>query len=174
MTANKHSTNTAPTAAKQLGAEARARLEKRYPHFGEMPKAEQDAAIRCEARLLAIARSPIGRRAAAIEQALTNLIDAIEEFLQPGIGEDDATADAAVAAALVAAGLDPVSEDLTLPERYSWGVDCFHRAPAELRGWTHALEVLRERLEDCGLTNDLREADDSQAEQRPAVAAAAA
>ncbi|MBP3956710.1 hypothetical protein J8F10_15655 [Gemmata sp. G18] len=134
--------NAAPADPTPLLALARAPLSRRR-YFQEFSPEHQEAEVQQHARGLAIAASDIGKSAARISTALRLLTTEVRRFLEQW--PDDAAAEAARLAAIVAAGLNPNSErSLT-----GCGPEHIQHTVEELRIWQPVLNIVRERLEAC-------------------------
>ncbi|MBP3958420.1 hypothetical protein J8F10_24490 [Gemmata sp. G18] len=131
--------NTLPADPTPLLALARAPLSRRR-YFQEFSPEHQEAEVQQHARGLAIAASDIGKSAARIGTALRLLTTEVDRFLEQW--PDDAAAEAARLAAIVAAGLDPNTErSLT-----GCGPEHIQGTAEELRIWQPVLNIVRERL----------------------------
>jgi hypothetical protein len=150
------------TGPNELLTEARADLASR-PWFANAPEPEQDAAVRQEARRLALLRWSIGQRAGAVDRAIANLIDAAKEFVEHY--PNRTTAAAACAAAIRGAGLEPPRTDLRTVERYGYDADHYANVPEELQLWLPLLDVAWERLAAFGVDDSqLEDGSDAQGE----------
>lgn len=128
-------------SADALLAEARARLNQNPRFATAHTPAEQEVCVRRVARELALFRSPIGRKAAAVYAAAAALDQAVKDFLTEYPDSREAIEDGN--AALAAAGLSPAPgshDDLAmLGEQFQY-------LPAELARWEGVIEVLVERI----------------------------
>jgi hypothetical protein len=127
--------------------------------LSNLPPAEQDPNVRYRARELALARSLIGRRFVAVEQALADALDAIDDFVKHY--PDGEAAEKATESALLDAGLTvPNYDDRSSNERYGFGGDHFRSVPEELAGWRHPLGVLYEDLRNSFIYVEVEDADE--------------